>query len=363
MSINDYSEMKALDALEWANFIAVAPFVFQAVKSMQDLGILQELGKLKGDKRLTKAELAHSLNLKEYAVSILLDLAVVSRVVIGNDKDGYRLSKVGVFLLEDPMTKVNFNFTSDVCYEGLKELTTSLKEGRAAGLEVFTKDYKTIYPFLSSLPKKVQESWFAFDHFYSDHAFDKVIAKIFTLKPKSSVKLVCDVGGNTGRFAKSMVNAQGVDVCIIDLKEQCALANEAIKGTKYEGKITTKAVNILAQDVQDYLPKEGDIWFMSQFLDCFAKEQISYILDNVYRVMPKGAMLVINEVFGDRQENKVAKLVIEANSLYFTALANGVSRFYHADELLALLGKAGFKLLCSDDTLGMGHTVLFLSKE
>lgn len=356
------NEMSAMAALEWANFIAVSPFVFQAVKSLIDLGILSKLGELKKGETLTKEALCKSLNFKEYVVSVLLDLALKAKVINGDEQNGFYLSKVGVFLLDDPMTKVNFNFTADVCYEGLKDLTSSLQEERPVGLEVFTKDHKTIYPFISSLPPKAKESWFAFDHFYSDHSFLDIINKIFSYKDADKVAKVYDVGGNTGKFAKLLVDTKDVNVGIVDLKEQCALVENSIKDTYYESKITTHPVNILSENIAQSLPHDGDVWFMSQFLDCFSKEQIEYILKSVYSAMPEKSMLVINEVFGDCQANDIASLVIEANSLYFTALANGVSRFYHASEFLSILSNTGFKLIEQINALKMGHTVLILEK-
>ncbi len=47
------------------------------------------------------------------------------------------LDKVGHFLLEDPMTQVNLNFTQDVCYEAMGHLMASIRSGTPEGLKVF----------------------------------------------------------------------------------------------------------------------------------------------------------------------------------------------------------------------------------
>ena len=73
-------------------------------------------------------------------------------------------------------------------------------------------------------------------------------------------------------------------------------------------------------------------------------------------------MVAINEVFGDRQSNDIAGLVIEANSLYFTVMANGVSRFYHSDVFIRLVEKIGFKVHRMVEHVGLAHTLLILTK-
>ena len=62
-------------------------------------------------------------------------------------------------------------------------------------------DWPTIYEGLSKLEKQVQDSWFSFDHFYSDHSFDKALKIVFAKNPKH----LMDVGGNTGTFLRYVV--------------------------------------------------------------------------------------------------------------------------------------------------------------
>ena len=51
---------------------------------------------------------------------------------------------------------------------------------KAEGLKVFG-NWETIYPALSTLPEEVKNSWFEFDHLYSDSGFPKEI-KILKFK-------------------------------------------------------------------------------------------------------------------------------------------------------------------------------------
>ena len=48
----------------------------------------------------------------------------------------YRLGKTGWMLLEDDLTRVNFWFTNDICYEGAWDLEASIKNGKPEGLKV-----------------------------------------------------------------------------------------------------------------------------------------------------------------------------------------------------------------------------------
>jgi hypothetical protein len=358
MTLKSYQDQKAFEALKLAQLIAVGPFIFKAVASMFELGIMDILKEMEPTEFISKKEITKKVNASYYAVSILIDLAVAADIVVKNEKGEISPSKICYYLCNDKMTRVNFDFTNYVCYEGLNSLTESLKNSKAEGLKVFTQEYDTIYPFLSSLPPKAKEAWFGFDHYYSDHVFFDVLKVLFSIK---KFKNIFDIGGNTGKFSLEATDFdEEVNVKIIDLPQQCATAQENIKKANKQDRISTFGVNILDKDT--VLPKGADLIWMSQFLDCFSVEQIKHILTLAYDAMDENCTLVINEIFGDSQKNDIASLVIEATSLYFTALANGKSRFYHAEELISILEEVGFKLQKRIDGFGLGHTLLFVTK-
>ncbi|ETJ35460.1 O-methyltransferase, partial [human gut metagenome] len=57
----------------------------------------------------------------------LLDMGLSGRII--TCKEGmYYLAKIGHYLLHDTMTRVNMDFTQDVCYQGLFFLADSLNE-------------------------------------------------------------------------------------------------------------------------------------------------------------------------------------------------------------------------------------------
>lgn len=357
MTLKNYDDISAIEALKKANEYAVAPFIFQAIVAMKKLGVFSIFEDCFSKSGFSKEELASKCNVSYYVISVLVDIAVTADIMIKNGEK-YSLSKVGAFLSNDHMTNVNLNFSNDVCYEGLSKLTESLVEEKPKGLSVFTSDYDTIYPFLSSLPNNAKKSWFDFDHYYSDCVFTEALQKIFAEK---QFKHIYDIGGNTGKFSLEVVKTSpDATVTIIDLPQQCKLAEDNIREKGYSNRIKTFPINILEKNIE--LPKEADLWWMSQFLDCFSAEQIENILKLVFLSMKNDSILVINEIFGDRQSNDIASLVVDANSLYFTALANGKSRFYHYEEFVKIIKKVGFEIYKEVDNVGLGHTLLFIRK-
>src|ERR1700741_1458231 len=142
----------AFDSISAAQFIAFAPIVFQAAKSLRDLGILATI-EANGDKGCTLEEIYQKLDLTEYGTRVLLEAGLGIGLLIKNDHK-YTLTKTGFFILNDKMTKVNMDFTHDVCYEGLFTLTDSIKHGKPTGLKVFG-EWPTVYEALAHLPKQV----------------------------------------------------------------------------------------------------------------------------------------------------------------------------------------------------------------
>jgi hypothetical protein len=345
--------LSALDAITEAQRIAFAPMLFQTARCLRNANVLTYLDK-QGKAGATIEEITTHVSLSEYAISVLLDMGLSGRIVIC--KEGrYYLSKVGHYLLHDSMTRVNMDFTQDVCYQGLFFLDQSLKETKPAGLKVFS-DAETIYPVLSQLPSPVRKSWFAFDHYYSDGAFNAVLPYVFAHHPA----ILYDVGGNTGKWAlRCCEYDDDITVTILDLPQQIALARQNIENADLSHRIHFHEVDMLSEAS---LPAEADIWWMSQFLDCFSPEQIIDILGRISAVMKPGAQLYILELFWDAQRFEAASFSLNATSLYFTCMANGNSRFYSVEKFYYFLEMAGFKVAQRVDNLGAGHTLLICEK-
>ena len=347
--------MSARDAQRLAEFIAFGPIVFQASRLMLKFGILERLR----NQPMSLPQVAEAAGISEYAAKVLLEASLsIGTVRIDPGTDLYSLSKTGWFLLTDPATRVNVDFNHDVNYEGFFHLEEALLEGRPAGLEHFGP-WPTIYEGLSSLPKQVQDSWFGFDHFYSDHSFDLALPIIFARKPRR----IMDVGGNTGRFSQRCVAYDPeVEMTIVDLPQQIGLMKEATKEDPNAVRIHGFGTNLL--DPANEFPQDlhPDAIWMSQFLDCFSEPQILSILQRAAKVMDANTRLLIMETFWDRQKYEPAAFCLTMTSLYFTAMANGNSKMYHSDDMTRLVNQAGLCVEEIHDGIGQGHSIMICKK-
>ena len=345
-------QLSAREAQRLAEYIAWGPVIFQVSRLMVKWGILDALrDSLEG---LTLDELVKQTQLSEYALKVLLEASLsAGTVLVNKDTDRYTISKTGWFLLNDPATRVNIDFNHDVNYRGMFFLDEALKEGKPAGLKTLG-DWPTIYEGLSKLDKQVQDSWFGFDHFYSDHCFDKALEIVFGKHPKH----LMDVGGNTGRFALRCVEYDPeVNVTIVDLPGQIGMMKKNIEGKEGAERINGYSTNIL--DEHNDLPKGSwDAIWMSQFLDCFSEEEIYSILVRAARVMRNDTTLYIMETFWDRQKYEPASLCLTMTSVYFTVMANGNSKMYHSDDMIKQIDRAGLRVVDTHDGIGQGHTIL-----
>lgn len=350
----DYSvdPFNALDAKTEAQKLAFAPIVFQTAKSLRDLGILAVLDEVKKD-GLDAVAISEQTGISEYGVKVLLDMALSAHIVIWQ-QNKYYLANLGYFLLHDGMTNANMDFTADVCYAAMMHLTDSIQQGKPAGLKELG-DWSTIYQGLSQLPEQAKQSWFAFDHFYSDRSFPLLLDKVFTHPPKR----IFDIGGNTGKWALQCCQYnKDVEMTIIDLPQQIAVALENAKQAGFSERIKGYPVDML--DRTQALPQGADVWWMSQFLDCFSPMEILSILRRVRQAMSHDAKVYILELFWDAQRYEAASCCLNATSLYFTCLANGNSRFYRSEDFLELVTEAGFIVVEREDDIGLGHTLLTL---
>lgn len=337
-----------------AQYLCFAPILFQAAKSMRDLGIL-ELIESSSDVGITASDIAEKLNISVYGVSVLLDLANGTDLVLLKD-DKYTITETGKLLINDELTKINMDFVNDVCYNGMFYLEEAIRKEKPAGLKTFGK-WDTIYHALSSLPKKVQESWFKFDQYYSDNAFKKALPIVF----KQSPRKILDVGGNTGKWAMECVKySNDVKVTILDLAGQIEKAKHNIGSNGFSKRISLYPIDLL--DHSKPFPKEHDTIWMSQFLDCFSKEHILNLLKRAYDAMDENANLFIMETYIDRQRFDAAKLCLQNTSLYFTCMANGNSRMYYSNDIAELVNEAGLYIVDDIDNVGITHTIFKCKK-
>lgn len=347
-------EKSALQAKTDAQKIAFAPIMFQAAKALRDFGILSYLRKEKDGKSVK--EIADKAGISEYGALVLLEAGLSLEMIMVKD-DKYTLTKTGYFMVADQLTRVNMDFTQDVNYKGFFWLQDAVKTGKPTGLHKEFGSWPTVYEALSEMSEKFRESWFGFDHYYSDTSFPMVMPVIF----KNNPKRIMDVGGNTGKFSiKCAEYDKDVNITILDLPGQLKDAEKNIKANGFEERIKGYPINLL--DFTKPYPKGHDVIWMSQFLDCFSEEQIVNLISNARDAMDDNAELFIMETLWDKQRFDASTYSLHATSLYFTCIANGNSRMYHSEDMKRLIEKAGLKLVEVFEDIGVSHTILRCKK-
>lgn len=346
----DNDTKTAREAQYEAQRIAFAPIIFQVAKSMRDLGILDAI--YDNDKTgLTISEISKIVKLTAYGVQTLIETSLSADIVKVIDNK-YFITKTGYFLLKDEMTKVNMNYNHYVNYQGLYYLDEAIKNSKASGLKVFG-NWDTIYPALSSLPQKVQNSWFEFDHYYSDSAFDEAIEILL----KNNPKRILDIGGNTGKFSISLAKKnKNIEITIADLPQQITLAKDNISKENLEDQVNFIPINVL--DKTQEIPSGYDIIWMSQFLDCFKEEDIISLLIRIKQTMSKNSSIYIMEPLWDKQCVEAGAYCIINTSPYFTAMANGYSKMFNSSDMIDYIKKAGLEVIEEIDNVGICQSIL-----
>lgn len=347
-------DKSALQAKFDAQKIAFAPMMFQAARSLRDLGILDLLNKSRSG--LTIEQISEQLNLSVYGVKVLVEAGLSLEMVIVED-GRFKLTKTGWFINNDELTIVNMNFTNDINYLGMASLSDSIKLGKPTGLKEFG-EWETVYEGVNQLPEKAKNSWFAFEHYYSDTAFPELMSTVF----KHSPGQILDVGGNTGKFSMACAKYdEQVKVTILDLPGQLNEAQKNIANEGFGDRISWHALNLLDHSIP--FPKNPDVIWMSQFLDCFSKEDVTQLLRRAKQAMHEDSRLMLLEAYWDNQNHEASTYSLHAISLYFTNIANGCSQMYSTVDMLELIQKAGLTVEETIEHIGVSHTLYVCKKQ
>jgi len=350
--------ISAYEAMYEAQKIAYAPVIFQVVRALRDLGVLELLDQ-SGEVGMTALAISETLGISSYGVEILLESGLSCNVVENHretpathSNSVYCLSKVGYYLLNDPMTRINMDFNHHVCYQGLGNLDKSITDGEPRGLALFGEQWKSIYEALPHLPDAAKESWYAFDNFYSDSSYPLVLPIVLRSHPKT----VVDIGTNMGKFAILLAQSDpNIHITLVDLPDQLEMAVQNVETAGFSDQISAHAMNVLRTDLK--FPSGLDVYWMSQFLSCFGKDDAVSILTRVANAMSNDSRLFIMETCWDRQEHEAAAYSIVNTSPYFTCMATGNSKMYHSDELLNCIVKAGLEVIEINDNISVCHSL------
>lgn len=342
-------EKPLYEAIIDAQKLAFAPLAFHAALALRDLGILATLADC-GPEGLSAEDIARLTRLPIYGVKVLLESGVVSDLVALED-DRFRLRQLGRLVLQDTMTRVNMDFTADICYRGMAHLRETVTTGKPAGLPELGS-WNTIYEGLAQLPPQLRQSWLAFDHYYSDHMFPAALPVVFANPPKR----LLDVGANTGKFALACFEHDPqVKVSLVDLPGQLEMARGAIEAKGHGARASYHPIDFLDPSLE--LPRDQDAVWMSQFLDCFSEDEIVSILERARRALAPHGRLYIVDTYWDNQQHAAARFVLAMTSLYFACLANGNSRMYRSDDMRACVQRAGLEIEREVEHLTVSHTM------
>jgi hypothetical protein len=344
---------KSFKGREEALRISLAPFIFQASRILKASGILTLIKKKGG---ISREKIAKKVKISLYSLNLLLE-AACSIGLVNKVNRKYAITETGDYILTDEITKVYMDFSHDVCYQGLFHLKESLERNKPAGLKVFG-DWENIYQAIPSLPKNVQKSWFNFDQYFSDMAFSKALPVVFKNNPQK----ILDIGGNTGKWALACIQySEDVSVTIIDLPDTLKKAKEFLKPYNADKRISFQPMELL--DHSNPFPKGFDTIWMSQFLDCFGEQDIVQLVKRAADIMDENSSLFVLEPYVDRQFYGLASLCLCMTSLYFTCMANGNSRMYHAGDMKRLINQAGLTVLDDIDNISISHTLFRCQKK
>jgi len=341
----------ALEAQYEAQKIAYAPIIFQAVRALRDLGILVQLDEA-GKNGIDAQGIADAVGLSLYGVETLLESGLSCDVVEQNEQGLFLLSKTGWFLLNDEMTRINMDYNHYVCYKGLYDLDKSIQAEKPIGLKVFGEQWETLYQALPHLPPPIKESWYAFDHYYSDASYPAALPIILKNNPKT----LLDIGANVGKFSiLAAVQDPDLHITMLDLPDQLENAVANVKKAGLDNRVKGIAIDLLKPDVA--IPEAADIFWLSQFLSCFGSDEIISILKRVASAMSAQSTLYIMETCWDRQQHEAAAYSLINTSPYFTCIASGNSKMYSADALVNYIQAAGLQVQETHDNLGICHTL------
>jgi ubiquinone/menaquinone biosynthesis C-methylase UbiE len=342
------------DARLEAQKLVFGPLLFQATRLLRDLGILRALRSPRAG--LSLDEITAQVAISRDGVLVLLEAGLAAGVV-RCEGERYFLTKIGACVLSDELTGVNMDVVQNCCFQASYYLEDSIRERKPVGLQKVFGDWDTIYPALSKLPAAARDSWFKWDHYYSDAAFPQALPLVFSRRPRR----LLDVGGNTGRWAiQCATYSEDIVITILDLPGQLDVARHNIKERGLQDRIACLAADLL--DHSQPFPAGFDALWMSQLLVCFAEDDVIRLLERAAAAMTRESRLHILDTFWDRQKLEVAAYSLQAISLYFTCLANGRSRMYKASDIIRMLRAAGLEVERESGLLGVCSTLLTCRK-
>ena len=165
------------------------------------------------------------------------------------------------------------------------------------------------------------------------------------------------MGGNTGKWARLCLEArQDLSVTVLDHPAHVERIRYLAEQCGFGERLQARSLDLLDHGLA--FPAPFDVVWMSQFLICFAPDDIVKLLERARAALGPAGRLFILETFWDRQSRETSRFTLQQLSLYFTCIANGTSRVYDAPTLIDCLDRAGFEVTSQIDEVGQWHTLL-----
>jgi hypothetical protein len=342
------------DALSYAHQLAFAPYAFYAAVLLRDLGLLDKLRDA-GPQGLSQEELAQHTGLSDNSAHSLIESALAAGLATLENRR-FVITLAGKLFITLETVRRNTDFMRDVCLPGISGMQKSLEENRPVGLQNFGP-WSNLFEGLNELPERTRKSWFRFNNHHSAQGFRDAMPLLFEHSPKK----ILDIGGSTGRFARTCLDYDAdVFIGLADLFSGEEETDPQLQKAVLSGRVRLYAVDILETETQ--LPEGYDTIWMSQFMPCFSEEQIKDIFKKCHDAIPADGRIYLMENFWDRQKHGAAKSILQLTSLYFVNVATGVSRMWSFEQLSRLIEECGFRIAKVEDEIGQSHSILCLEK-
>jgi predicted transcriptional regulator len=292
----------------------------------------------------TAAELAEDMGFKESPAKSMLNLLAANGIVEKSD-DKFRNSRIAS-----------------------EFLVSSSKLNQLKSLELFKRFHEAISEDIIGLLKGeietrsiIDKSWGQQDSMdgTAEHAIlgaiQDTVAFITELPEFSSMKQMCDIGGNHGEFSMALLNANpGLSGEIADFPHVAETSNQRIAQRGFSNRLKAFGCDLR----KDSLGHEKyDLSIASHILYAFT-DNMEQILKSVYDSLKPGGWFVTHHL--NESGNFDPRYI--AGVQFVTNLSGYKTHTLNADRLAAAMKEAGFKTTKSRE-VGIGRTRLIVAAQ
>jgi L-tyrosine C(3)-methyltransferase len=313
------------------SFILFGHAAFQYLNAACELGLFELLHDWPG---LTRDEVADRLGLAERAADILLLGTTALGLTVRQD-GRYRVAGVlaGLLATDDwRRFRDTVAFENHVVYEGLLDLTESLRTNTNVGIRRVPGNGRDLYhrlsenPFLESVFYRYMRSW-------SELANPHLVARL----DLSRTTRLLDCGGGDAVNAIALARAcPTLRVVVLEIPATALIARQRIAEAGLSDRISVQVGDMFA----DPFPAGVDCIMFAHQLVIWTLEQNTELLRKAYLALPGGGRVIIFNSMSD--DDCAGPLVAALDSGYFAALPAEGGMIYTWAQHEQCLRDAGF---------------------